>query len=205
MFDEVAYQNYIAYIHRHLPNTPIPTRERFCQLISNNASCGIRFNNNYVGDIRYSQGPQEIEGTSSSSNRDSQSSSGEVSASCEASSSSKTRIRWSHNQTAVLVQAWTDNIDDLESALHNMAQAKIKNLVAKAGAYKTVKQCRDKIRNLKNDYSKAKDNNKRTGASPQFPTFYQDFDRVLGQRDISNTPNAMQVGARLWMMEKKVY
>ena len=45
---------------------------------------------------------------------------------------------------------------------------------------KTVKQCKNKISHLKHFYTKAKYNNKRTGAFPCFPAFYEIFDEVLG-------------------------
>ena len=61
---------------------------------------------------------------------------------------------------------------------------------------KTVKQCKNKISNLKHFYTKAKYNNKRTGAFPCFAAFYEIFDEVLGQRSFTNISNAMQVGVK---------
>ena len=64
----------------------------------------------------------------------------------------------------------------------------------KKGPERTLKQLKDKIRNLKDAYKAARDNNKKTGASPTYSPYFEDFDEVLGTRDVINTPFAREVG-----------
>ena len=54
----------------------------------------------------------------------------------------------------------------------------------KHGPEKTVTQCKNKIRNLKAAYKAAKENNKKIGASPKFCQYFNDFNKVLGTRDV---------------------
>ena len=56
------------------------------------------------------------------------------------------------------------------------------------------KQLKDKIRNLKDAYKAARDNSKKTGASPMYSPSFEDFDEVLGTRDVISTPFAREVG-----------
>ena len=59
---------------------------------------------------------------------------------------------------------------------------------------KKTKQLKDKIWNLKDAYKAARDNIKKTGASPTYSPYFEDFDEVLGTRDVINTLFARQVG-----------
>ena len=70
---------------------------------------------------------------------------------------------------------------------------KIKTDVNEKGPEKT-KQLKDKIRNLKDAYKAARDNSKKTGASPMYSPSFEDFDEVLGTRDVISTPFAREVG-----------
>ena len=51
---------------------------------------------------------------------------------------------------------------------------------------KTLKKLKDKIRNLRDAFRK-------TGASPTYSPYVEDFDEVLGSRDIINTAFAREV------------
>ena len=107
----------------------------------------------------------------------------------------KKRERWTDTQTKTLVVMWKHNFKDIESAKQNTAWLKIKDRVNDAGPDKTMKQIKDKLRNLKDAYKAARDHNKKTGESPSYSPFYEDFDEVLGTRDAVNTPYATKVGA----------
>ena len=50
------------------------------------------------------------------------------------------------------------------------------------------------MRNLKDSYKAVRDKNKKTGASPTYSPYFEDFDEVLGTRDVINTLFARQVG-----------
>ena len=60
---------------------------------------------------------------------------------------------------------------------------------------KTKKQCTDKLRNLKDFYKKAKENNRISGASPETSPFFEDFDEIQGSRDVVNMSELKEVGA----------
>ena len=59
---------------------------------------------------------------------------------------------------------------------------------------KTVTQCKNKIRNVKAAYKAAKENNKKKGASLEFCQYFNNFDEVLGTRDVINLPHIAEVG-----------
>ena len=56
-----------------------------------------------------------------------------------------------------------------------MQTAKIKVSVDAAGPAKSMRQCKDKIRNLKDTYKQAKDNNKWSGSTTQTSVYFDDF------------------------------
>ena len=82
----------------------------------------------------------------------------------------------------------------MESANSQRAWAKIKISVDAAGPAKPIRQCEDKIRDLKDTYKQAKDNNKRSGSAPQTSAYFDYFDQVLGTRDGISLNNITQVG-----------
>ena len=72
---------------------------------------------------------------------------------------------------------------------------KVKVGVNKHNPEKTVTQCKNKIRNLKATFKAAKENNKRSGASLEFCHYFNNFNEVLGTRDVINLPHIAEVGA----------
>ena len=83
---------------------------------------------------------------------------------------------------------WKENHKKLESAENKTTWDKIVLEVNQFLEKKTLKQCKDKIRNLKQQYKDAKHQNKQTGNSPTTNAFYEDFDEVLGNRPVITTP-----------------
>ena len=65
---------------------------------------------------------------------------------------------------------------------------KIKAAVDNLGPAKTIKQCKDKMLNLKDIYKRAKESNKKTGAAPSFPPYFTQIDEILGCRDVMSLP-----------------
>ena len=61
---------------------------------------------------------------------------------------------------------------------------------------KTVTQCKNKIRNVKAAYKAAKENNKKKEASLEFCQYFNNFDEVLGTRDVINLPHIAEVRER---------
>ena len=106
----------------------------------------------------------------------------------------KKRERWSESQTKTLVYLWKEHIRDLQTSKQHLIWIKIKTAVNEKGPGKTLKQLKEKIRNLKDAYKAACDNNKKTGGSPTYSLYFEDFDKVLGTHDVVNTPFAREVG-----------
>ena len=102
--------------------------------------------------------------------------------------------RWSEIQARSLIKEWKENVTELESSRNRQAWTKIINNVNKNGPKKTVNQAKKKLSNLKDAYKKAKDNNKKSGAAPDFPQFYNDFDEILSCRPIVELDLVREVG-----------
>ena len=108
-------------------------------------------------------------------------------------SSGKTN-RWTNTQTARLITLWKEKISDLESHKANETWVAIQEEINTSGPDKTLLQCKNKLRNLKDSYKRAKENNMSSGASPSFPPFYHEIDEILGTRDCINLPEMREVG-----------
>ena len=103
-----------------------------------------------------------------------------------------TTTKWRDEQTTVLVREWKERIEELESSRATETWRLIADAVNKAGSQRTVQQCKNKIRNLKQAYKDAKANNKRTGSSPKTSPFFDTFDEVLGTRAVMTMPGVIQ-------------
>ena len=68
------------------------------------------------------------------------------------------------------------------------------NEVGGKGSYRTVTDCKTKIRNLVSDYTKAKDRNNSTGEEPHFLRYYEEFDCVRGTCDGFVLPEVKERG-----------
>ena len=86
--------------------------------------------------------------------------------------------RWIKPQIDMLVSLWQENIGVLESTRSHEMWLKIKAAVDNLGPAKTIKQCKDKIRNLKDAYKRAKESNKKTGAAPSFSPYFTQIDEI---------------------------
>ena len=106
------------------------------------------------------------------------------------------RDKWTKAQTNILVAMWKENLSDIESSKANVIWTKIKTEVDKHGTVKTIKQCKIKIRNLKDTFKKAKENNKKSGCEAQFPEYYDIFGDAVGHRDAVQLPKAAEVGTK---------
>ena len=87
-------------------------------------------------------------------------------------------------QTKALVYWWKEYYNELETAKQHSLWAKIKVEIDKLGNPKSLKEIKDKLRNLKDASKQARDNNKQTGKSPIFCPFYEDFEDIFGAREL---------------------
>lgn len=108
----------------------------------------------------------------------------------------KSRDRWNFDQTKCIVSLWCEKQTILNSTRCNQAWTEIKNEIDKIGSSKSVEQCKNKIKALKDQYKKAKQNNKKSGEEPKFPPFYEEFDKILSERSIFTMPEFKEVGQR---------
>ena len=105
------------------------------------------------------------------------------------------REGWPKEQARLLVTEWKENFSLIESHKSNAALSHIKEVVSRNGPNKTAKQCKDKLRNLKDEYKRCKDSNAQSGAEPRFCQFYEIFDEVLSARDVVNLPFVLEASS----------
>ena len=103
------------------------------------------------------------------------------------------RDSWSNNQTGALINVWKENFYETETYLQPSAWLKVKAAVPYHGPEKSVKQIKAKLRRLKDAYKQVKDNNSRSGAAPQSCPYYNDFNELLGERDIVSFKQVKEV------------
>ena len=101
------------------------------------------------------------------------------------------RESWTKEQSAILVNMWKDLFREIETFKQPSAWLKMKQEIDKKGLSKSVTQIKSKLRNMA--YKKAKDNNSQTGTSPIYPPFYNDFEEMLGSRDVTNLKYVKEV------------
>lgn len=104
----------------------------------------------------------------------------------------KPGTKWSDEQSLILVQEWKERLDDVESSRSSEAWKKILEAVNKVQPQKTMKQCKDKLRNLKQAYKDAKANNNLTGRGKKTSPHYEIFDQILGSRPVVTMPGVIQ-------------
>ena len=95
-------------------------------------------------------------------------------------------VGWTDAEVRALIGFWGDfRIQaELDGAVRNKAiYEKIARKMAEAGFNRDWKQCRAKIKNLKNDYKKIKDSNNRSGQGCQVMQFFDQLDAILAVRD----------------------
>ena len=80
--------------------------------------------------------------------------------------------KWREEQSSVLVHEWKEQIEEVESSRAKETWRHILNAVNKVGSPKTIEQCKDKIRNLKQAYKETRGNNNLTGRSPKTSGYY---------------------------------
>ena len=92
---------------------------------------------------------------------------------------------WSDGETFKLVELWGD--EEIQALLEGCARNKhvydkIAARMVEAGYERTGVQCRDKIKKLKGEYKKIKDNNNETGRKRKVWKFYDCMNDILGSK-----------------------
>lgn len=106
------------------------------------------------------------------------------------------KSRFTKEQSEILVVLWVENFNELQSSRCNQIWPNIAKEVSKYGHAKTVQQCKVKIRNFKDSYNKCIDHMKNAtgGAAVKKCDFFDQLDRVLSDRDVTNLPEFFEVG-----------
>ena len=104
------------------------------------------------------------------------------------------RTRWSKQQTTALIGSWVEHFDEIESFKAPHAWVEIKNKVNEHGTDKSVSQCKNKLKTMKDAYKKAKDNNRLTGTAPMTCPFFDEIDDIFSMRHSVNLPEVKEVG-----------
>ena len=73
--------------------------------------------------------------------------------------------KWREEQSSVLGHEWKERIEVVQNSRVTETWRYILNAVNKFGSAKTIKQCKDKLRNLKQAYQEARGKNNLTGRS----------------------------------------
>ena len=97
---------------------------------------------------------------------------------------------WTDCETLKLIELWSE--DDVQAQLEGCKRnravfEKISQGMNDAGFQRTANQCREKIKNLRAEYKKVKDNNQ-TGNNRKTCKFYEKLDSVLGSKPATRPP-----------------
>lgn len=98
---------------------------------------------------------------------------------------------WTDEETITLIEIWGEEAiqAQLEGCKRNIhVYEKIARELCDAGYERTGKQCREKIKKLKGDYKKIKDNNSETGRKRKNWRFYDAVNEVLGCKPATTPP-----------------
>uniref|UniRef100_A0A1X7UK71 Myb/SANT-like DNA-binding domain-containing protein n=1 Tax=Amphimedon queenslandica TaxID=400682 RepID=A0A1X7UK71_AMPQE len=94
---------------------------------------------------------------------------------------SQPRNSWTDKETVELICLWSDDIiqEELEGPRNKLVFEKISKSLNNKGYKGTTGQCRDKIKKLKKDYRKVKENNNVTGTKRKTCKFFEELDAIL--------------------------
>lgn len=100
-------------------------------------------------------------------------------------------VAWTDEETLKLIELWSEETIQvqLEGCKRNMhVYQKISRELGVAGYERTAIQCRDKLKKLRAEYKKVKDNNDETGRRRKKFKFYDELNEVLGCKPATCPP-----------------
>ena len=104
---------------------------------------------------------------------------------------------WSDAEVKALITIWGERKvqEELDGAVRNKTIfVGIQKKLAEQGYERDWQQCRSKLKNLKADYRKVKDNNGETGRGRKTCKFYSELDSILGHRPASVPTTLLDTG-----------
>ena len=115
-----------------------------------------------------------------------------------------THEKWSTKETKVFVPVWKGNFVELQLYKTPDVWREISTKIYEVGNGKSVKQCKQKLRNMKALFYDAKLNNGKTGNEPNFPLFYEDFESILGCRDAVKVSEMAEIGCKTLIKKDEI-
>ena len=115
-----------------------------------------------------------------------------------------THEKWSTKETQVFVSVWKGNFVELQFYKAPDVWREISTKIYEVGNGKSVKQCKQKLRNMKALFYDAKLNNGKTGNEPNFPLFYEDFESILGCRDAVKVSEMAGIGCKTLIKKDEI-
>ena len=98
---------------------------------------------------------------------------------------------WTDAETFLLIEQWAEQgiQEQLEGSKRNKhVYARLSSELAKDGVEKTGEQCRSKVKKLRQEYKKIKDNHNQTGTGRTKWKFYERLNEILGNRPATCPP-----------------
>uniref|UniRef100_UPI00358F7C8A myb/SANT-like DNA-binding domain-containing protein 7 n=1 Tax=Myxine glutinosa TaxID=7769 RepID=UPI00358F7C8A len=92
---------------------------------------------------------------------------------------------WQPEEIQELLEIWTDkNIQsELDFSIRNeWVYSQISSQLLQKGVHRSAKQCREKIKKMKQEYKKLKELHNKTGLAPTKNKYYEKLDSVLDNR-----------------------
>ena len=114
-------------------------------------------------------------------------------ASSRASSSTIRGPSWSHDEILALIRVWSDQsiqglLGDNPTRTADIYKKIAEGLEREAGYQRTPKQCKDKLKNLKQFYKDVKDGHERSGYNRDNWPYFELIDAILGDRPATRPP-----------------
>ena len=104
-------------------------------------------------------------------------------------------LTWDEEEVIQLIHIWAD--ERIQQQLDGCRQKwpifeKMAKTLAEAGFTPTFSQVREKIKQLKQNYKKIKDNKNKSGNSRKTCKYFEELDKILGDRPITRPPSVIE-------------
>ena len=169
-----CYNQYVSYLKQCFPFAPCPTFQQW-------AEKNRLFTLGSAEVPRQTRNPEPSEESATASTIEAEYDTSQLTL-----KKTMTRDSWSNNHTGALINAWKENFYGIETYRPSSAWLKVKAAVDNHGPEKSLKQIKAKLGRLKDACKQVKDNNSRTGAAPQSCSYYNDFNELLGESNLSS-------------------
>ena len=144
-----AYQLYLNSVSNNSPLTSFEEWFKHNYYFTNTQNVNLPSSSSLQIERAVSSPTYIIPGTSVEARETQENASSQADTSELSTPEKKKRERWSESQTKTLVYLWKEHFRDLQTSKQHLIWIKIKTAVNEKDPEKTLKQLKDKIRNLK--------------------------------------------------------